>query len=87
MKQIIKTLKINAIFFILTVTGIFILGVIYTHMVCGPLVRVHLCSHSVADGKMNTKIKFRKKDAIHLNSLRENLNWARSMLKACEQLQ
>ncbi len=62
---IIKTLKINALFFVLTFAGILILGIMYTHRVCGPLHKVELCSKSVAEGKIDTKIKFRKKDAIH----------------------
>ncbi len=62
---IIKTLKINALFFMLTFAGILILGIVYTHRVCGPLHKVKLCSRSVAGGEINTVMKFRDKDAIH----------------------
>ena len=62
---IMKTLKINAVFFLITFAGILILGILYTHRVCGPLHKVNLCSKSVAEGKIDTSIKFRKKDAIH----------------------
>lgn len=63
---IFKTLKINAIFFLLILLGILVLGILYTHRICGPLHKVKLCSRSVAEGKIDTKINFRKKDAINI---------------------
>ncbi len=59
-----KTLRINAISFSLIFAGIMVLGVLYTHRIVGPLQRVKMFAKIVRDGKMNTKMTFRKKDAI-----------------------
>ena len=59
-----KTLKINAIFFILISVGTLIIGIVFTHRVVGPLHRVKLSAMAVAKGKLDTVITFRKKDAI-----------------------
>jgi len=59
-----KTFKINAIFFILISVGILIIGILFTHRVVGPLHRIKLSAKAVAEGKLDTVITFRKKDAI-----------------------
>ncbi len=60
-----RTLKINAIFFIMITAGILILGILYTHRICGPLKRVQIFAKAVSEGKMDVRINFRDKDAIH----------------------
>ncbi len=60
-----RTLKINALFFIMITAGILILGILYTHRVCGPLKRVQIFAKAVSEGKMGTRMSFREKDAIH----------------------
>ena len=62
---IIKTIKINAVFFLLIFAGVLMLGIFYTHRIVGPLERVKICSRSVARGDLESKIIFRKKDMIH----------------------
>lgn len=59
-----KTLRINAISFLLIFSGIMVLGVLYTHRIVGPLQRVKMFAKMVTAGKMNAKMTFRKKDAI-----------------------
>ena len=72
-----ETLKINTVFFILMFGGVMILGILYTHRIVGPLHRVKLSAKSVSRGKLDTKITFRNKDAIHafgdaFNEMTEN---------------
>ena len=62
---IVKTLKINLLFFALIAAGILILGILYTHRICGPLKRVQIFAKAVSEGKLDTRISFREKDAIH----------------------
>jgi hypothetical protein len=57
---IIKTLKINTFFFLLAFAGILILGIIYTNRVCGPLYRVKFILKSVAEGRIDTPMRFRQ---------------------------
>lgn len=61
-----RTVKINIIFFILTCAGILIIGIVYTHRICGPLHRIQMFAKLVSEGKLDNEIIFRKKDAIHL---------------------
>jgi methyl-accepting chemotaxis protein len=68
----IQTLKINVLFFGLITAGILMLGILYTHRVCGPLERVKIFAKAVSEGRMDSRICFREKDAIH--TLGENLN-------------
>jgi methyl-accepting chemotaxis protein len=60
----VKTLKINAVFFIMILAGTLILGVLYTHRIVGPLYRIKMGSKAVLEGKLRTRLTFRKKDAI-----------------------
>jgi nitrogen fixation/metabolism regulation signal transduction histidine kinase len=64
---IIRTLKINAFFYLLISAGIVILGILYTHRIAGPLHRIKLYAKMVGKGRLDldTDIKFRHKDAIH----------------------
>ena len=62
---IIKTLKINAFFYLLISAGIVILGILYTHRIAGPLHRIKLYAKMVGEGRFDTDMKFRRKDAIH----------------------
>lgn len=63
---VIKTLKINALFYLMISAGIVLLGIIYTHRIAGPLYRIKLYAKSVSEGKLDINLKFRKKDAVHL---------------------
>ncbi len=62
---IMRTLKINVLFFFLITVGILILGILYTHRICGPLKRVQIFAKGVSEGQMDNRINFRGKDAIH----------------------
>ncbi len=68
----LKTLKINAVYMLLVFAGILIIGILYTHRIVGPLHRVKLCARSVTEGRIDSKINFRKKDAINLMGDRFN---------------
>ncbi len=69
---IIRTLKINAVFYSMIFAGIVVLGIIYTHRIAGPLYRIRLYAKEVSKGRLDADIKFRRKDAIHLFA--ESLN-------------
>ncbi len=60
-----KTLKINALFFLMIFAGIMVLGILYTHRIVGPLLRVRMSAKAVEEGKLNAEMTFRKNDAIH----------------------
>lgn len=62
---VIRTIKINAFFFLLISAGIVILGILYTHRIAGPLYRIKLYAKMVGEGRLDTDIKFRRKDVIH----------------------
>ena len=63
---IIRTLKINAIFYSMISAGLVLLGIIYTHRIAGPLYRIKMYAKSVSEGRLDINLKFRKKDAVHL---------------------
>ncbi|MEK6527890.1 MAG: hypothetical protein AAB089_07515 [Nitrospirota bacterium] len=69
---IIRTLRINAFFFLLISAGIVILEIMYTHRIAGPLLRIKLYAKMAGEGRLDTDIKFRHKDAI--NSFGESFN-------------
>ena len=73
---IINTIKINAFFYLMVFLGIVILGIIYTHRIAGPLHRIKLYAKYISEGRLDTSIKFRRKDAIHkfAESLNEMIN-------------
>lgn len=76
---ILRSIKINAIFFLFIMAGISILGILYTHMIAGPLYRIKLFSKEVSEGRLDTRVNFRRKDAIHsfadsLNKMTESCN-------------
>jgi methyl-accepting chemotaxis protein len=82
---IINTIKINAFFYLMIFLGIVILGIIYTHRIAGPLHRIKIQVKSISEGRLDTNIKFRRKDAIHqfaesLNELTKTYNNNVSML-------
>lgn len=62
---IIRTIKINAFFFLLISAGIVILGILYTHRIAGPLYRIKLYAKMVGEGRLDSDVKFRRKDVIH----------------------
>ncbi len=68
----IITLKINIIFYLLIAAGVGALGILYTHRIAGPLVRVKQFARS-ADGQgYGEELSFRDKDAI--TPLAEEIN-------------
>ncbi|MBI4849974.1 MAG: hypothetical protein HY808_15605 [Nitrospirae bacterium] len=69
---VIKTFSIGAAFFILTAAGAGLLSLLYTHRIAGPLYRVRQCAKSIAEGSLDTVIKFRSRDAI--NAFAEAIN-------------
>ncbi|MBI4687615.1 MAG: hypothetical protein HY756_07515 [Nitrospirae bacterium] len=69
---LIKTIRINIFFYLLTAIGAGILLVLYSHRIAGPLYRVKLYAKMLSEGMFEKRIQFRRKDAIH--SLAEALN-------------
>ena len=82
---IIKTIKINVFFYLLTVIGITVLAILYSHRISGPLYRIKLYAKMLSGGRFDTPIRFRHKDAIHslaevLNKMSKNYNDKTSMI-------
>lgn len=82
---IIKTIKINVFFYLLTVIGITVLAILYSHRISGPLYRIKLYAAMLSGGRFDTAIRFRHKDAIHslaevLNEMSKNYNDKTSMI-------
>lgn len=69
---VVKTFSIGAAFFILTAVGAGLLSLLYTHRIAGPLFRVRQSAKSIAEGRLDTVIKLRNKDAI--NAFAEAIN-------------
>jgi len=68
----IITLKINIIFYILIAGGVAVLGILYSHRIAGPLVRVKQFARSANDQGYREQLSFRDKDAI--KPLAEEIN-------------
>ena len=68
----VETIRINIVFFFLIVSGVIIIGIIYTHRIAGPLYRIRMFAREVADGDLSGTLRFRKKDAVH--PLADSLN-------------
>jgi len=84
---LIKSIKITAIFYLLILAGIVILGIIYSHRIAGPLYRIKLSAKSIGEGRLDTNIKFRRNDTIHsfanvFNEMTENYNDMVTMLNS-----
>ncbi len=76
---LIKTLTISAIFSVLTAIALFLLGIIYTHRIAGPLYRIKIAATSISKGDLGTRIILRRKDVIQpfaesLNTMTKNYN-------------
>lgn len=74
---LIKTLAISALFSFLAAIGLLFISIIYTHKIAGPLHRIKSAAKGIGEGNLETKIKLRRKDAIHhfaesLNSMTES---------------
>ena len=69
---IIRTLKINLSFVVLIAAGVGLLSLLYTHRIAGPLFRIKACAKTIAEGRLDTVIKLRQKDAI--SSFAEAIN-------------
>jgi methyl-accepting chemotaxis protein len=74
-----ETIKINLIFYFLIAIGVALLGILYSHRIAGPLVRVKQYAARLGEGRFDERISFREKDAIH--SLALVLN---EMAEGCE---
>jgi len=61
---IIRTLKINLVFIFLIAAGVGLLSLLYTHRIAGPLFRIKTSAKAIAEGRLDTVIKLRQKDAI-----------------------
>jgi len=59
------SLKISLLVSLLTLIGLLIIGIVYTHKIAGPLYRLKKWIEIIAKGEFTEKISFRKKDAIH----------------------
>ncbi len=68
----IRTLKINLVFILLITAGVGILTLLYTHRISGPLFRIKTSAKALAEGRLNTVIKLRQKDAI--SSFADSIN-------------
>lgn len=62
---IMRTLKISGIFSFLVLIGLLVLVIFYTHRIAGPLQRIKVSAKAISEGRLGTKIKFRRKDVIH----------------------
>ncbi len=62
---LIKNIVINLIFFCITALGVVFLGVLYSHKIAGPLIKVTKYAQMVGKGRFDQRISFRNKDAIH----------------------
>jgi methyl-accepting chemotaxis protein len=62
---IFTTVKVNILFFLFIAVGVVVLGILYSHRIAGPLYRVTQYAKSINQGKFDSRIRFRKKDAIH----------------------
>lgn len=69
---VIKTLKINLVFVLLITAGVGFLSLLYTHRIAGPLVRIKSSAKAITEGRLDTVIKLRQKDAI--SSFAETIN-------------
>jgi len=59
------SIKINLIFFIFTLIGVTLLGILYSHRVTGPFVSVKRVAAALGAGKFDQRLHLRQKDAIH----------------------
>ncbi|PKL52178.1 MAG: hypothetical protein CVV37_02460 [Nitrospira bacterium HGW-Nitrospira-1] len=46
---LIKTIQINAVFYLLMAAGILAIGVLYSHRIAGPLYRIKLYAKSISE--------------------------------------
>ena len=74
-----ETIKINLIFYFLIAIGVTLLGIVYSHRIAGPLVRVKQYAAMLGEGRFDERISFREKDAIHKLAIELN-----EMAKECE---
>lgn len=75
-----RSIFIYAIFTILTLIGIVILSVIYSHRIAGPLQRVKAVSRELAKGNFDINVRLRKHDVIH--PLADSINHMAEQYKA-----
>jgi methyl-accepting chemotaxis protein len=62
---VIKTIKINIIFYALAAVGVSLLGILYSHRIAGPLFKVKQYAAVLGAGLFEERIRFRRNDAIH----------------------
>jgi methyl-accepting chemotaxis protein len=76
---VIRTIEVNFIFYFLIAIGVALLGILYSHRIAGPLVRVKQYAAMLGEGRFDERISFREKDAIHKLAIELN-----EMAKECE---
>ncbi|NOX35052.1 MAG: hypothetical protein GXP56_15210 [Deltaproteobacteria bacterium] len=62
---LLRTVAINIIFYLISATGVLLLGVLYSHRIAGPFIKVTRFAELIGKGRFDQRIHFRKKDAIH----------------------
>jgi len=61
---LLRSLKINLGFVLLTAAGVGLLTLLYSHRIAGPLFRIKACAKAITEGRLDTKIRLRQHDAI-----------------------
>jgi methyl-accepting chemotaxis protein len=74
------SLKISLLVSFLTMIGLLIIGVLYTHRIAGPIHRLRKKAKAIAQGEISEKITFRRKDAIH--SVGDSFNYMIESIKS-----
>jgi len=59
------SIRISLLVSVLTVGGLLIIGILYTHRIAGPVYRLKMIASSISRGEIGERVKFRKRDAIH----------------------
>ncbi len=75
-----KSALIYALFTLLMLTGVTLVGVVYSHRVAGPLERVKAAARELAKRNFGADVRFRKHDVVH--PLAESLNRMTGRYKA-----
>jgi methyl-accepting chemotaxis protein len=78
MERLLRSSPRPKIYFLIAI-GVTLLGILYSHRIAGPLVRVKQYAATLGEGRFSERIGFRTKDVIH--SLASVLN---EMAEGCE---
>lgn len=58
------SIKTGIVFLVLIAAGAGLLTLLYTHRIAGPLYRIRQCTKSISEGRLDTEIRLRRKDAV-----------------------